>query len=154
MDIYRFFHPHHNPRLHSTALRQQELSELEQAASELRKSLERAKQRTSRKPMEPIFPSHFTDIIKAMRFVEMSLQTLCDAHTGDSYSALVDLIGERSSLTGWEAWTSLLRQQLAMDGRIEEGSNTSAASNKEGPVKLRAQSSAKKKTVRLNGTHD
>ena len=113
MDIYRFFHPHHNPRLHSTPLRQQELSELEQAASELRKALERAQQRTNRRPSPPIMSEHFVDLIKAMRFVEYSLQTLCDAHQGDGRRALADLIQERSSFSGWETWTALLREQLA-----------------------------------------
>lgn len=113
MDIYRFFHPHHNPRLHSTPLRQQELSELEQAASELLKAIERAMQRTGRKTVPPIFPQHFTDIAKAMRFVVTSLQTLCDAHPGDTPQTLLDLINERSGFSGWETWTSLVKEQLA-----------------------------------------
>lgn len=112
MDIYRFFHPHHNPRLHKTPLRQQELSELEQAASELRKAIERAQTRTARKSSGPILPEHFNDILKAIRFVESSLQTLCDAHPGDSRSVLVDLINERSGLSGWETWASLIMEQL------------------------------------------
>ena len=112
MDIYRFFHPHHNPRLHRTHIRMQELSELEQATSELRKALERAQQRTIRKPVAPIMQQHFTDLIKAIRFVEYSLQTLCDAHPGDSEQDLVDLINERSGFTGWETWTTLLGEQL------------------------------------------
>ncbi len=113
MDIYRFFHPHHNPRLHNTPLRQQEISELEQAASELRKALERAKQRTQRRAIAPLFSEHFTDIIKAMKFVESSLQMLCDAHPGDSHEDMRELINERNEFTGWEAWTSLLREQVS-----------------------------------------
>ena len=113
MDIYRFFHPHHNPRLHSTPVRLQELSELEQAASELLKALERARQRTERSPVPPILPQHFTDIVKAMRFVVRSLETLCEAHPGDPPHALLDLIHERSGFSGWETWTSLVREQLA-----------------------------------------
>jgi len=109
MDIYRFFHPHHNPRLHNTRLRQQELSELEQAASELRKALERARQRVTRRPVSRILPEHFLDIMKAIRFVEISLQTLCDAHPGDSETEMSELIQERSQFTGWESWTSLVK---------------------------------------------
>lgn len=112
MDLYRFFHPHHNPRLYSTPLRQQELSELEQFASELRKVLERAQQRVSRKPSPPIMKEHFDDIIKAIRFVEASLQTLCDAHAGDSPDQIMDLLTERSGFFGWEAWSGLVREQL------------------------------------------
>lgn len=115
MDVYRYFHPHHNPRLYSTPLRQQELSELEQAAAELRKAIERAQQRTIRKAPKPIMPSHFTDMIKAMYFVERSLQTLCDAHEGDSEAETRELIAERSELSGWEAWTKLFEEQLSID---------------------------------------
>lgn len=119
MDIYRFFHPHHNPRLHSTPLRQQELGELEQSASELLKALERAQKRTARKAPGAILPQHFNDLLKAMRFVLNSLETLCDAHPGDSPETLYDLIQERSELTGWETWTSLLHEQLTAR-QIEE----------------------------------
>jgi hypothetical protein len=119
MDIYRFFHPHHNPRLHSTPLRQQEIGELEQAASELLKAIERAQKRTSRKASPPILPQHFNDIMKAMRFVVSSLETLCDAHQGDSLEALYELIQERSEFTGWESWTALLHEQLTAR-QIEE----------------------------------
>lgn len=115
MDIYRFFHPHHNPRLHNTALRLQELSELEQAASELRKALERAQKRSVRRPSPPILGQHFADIIKAMRFVEYSLQTLSDAHPGDQGNVLLDLINERSQFAGWETWTALLREHVGQE---------------------------------------
>ena len=124
MDIYRFFHPHHNPRLHRTALRMQELSELEQATSELRKALERAQQRTTRKEIPPIMPAHFTDLIKAIRFIEYSLQTICDAHPGDTEQDLTDLINERSGFTGWESWTTLLTEQLLSKTTVTNGNTT------------------------------
>ncbi|MBX7137925.1 MAG: hypothetical protein K1X83_08080 [Oligoflexia bacterium] len=125
MDIYRFFHPHHNPRLHSTPLRQQELSELEQAAAELRKALERAQQRTARRAATPIMPEHFNDIIKAMRFVEASMETLCNSHRGDNLSELSELIRERVEFSGWEVWTKLLGEQIACEGpsRITVGNS-------------------------------
>jgi hypothetical protein len=113
MDIYRFFHPHHNPRLVNTALRYTELSELLQAAVELRKALERAQQRTSRQPTPPIIPEHFADIIKAERFIEESLQTLCEVHPGDSEEVLHGLVDERSSSSGWEAWTRNVQAGLS-----------------------------------------
>lgn len=112
MHIYRFFQPHHNPRLLKTPIRQLELSELEQAAAELRKALERALQRCKGKAVPPIMPEHFTDLLKAIRFVENSLQTLCDAHPGDQPGILLEMIRERSELAGWETWTSLLEEQL------------------------------------------
>ena len=117
MDIYKFFHPHHNPRLHSTPIRQQELSELENCASELRKALERAKQRTIRKASGPILPEHFTDIVKALGFVEKSLQTLSDAHPGDTARDQQALVEERSSCPGWETWTNLVNEQLQQESR-------------------------------------
>lgn len=124
MDIYRFFHPHHNPRLHSTPLRQQELGELEQAASELLKALERASKRVGRKPVAPILPQHFQEVIKAMRFVMSSMEAISDAHPGDSEEDLQDLISERKELKGWEGWTALLREQLS----AESGSNPESTS--------------------------
>lgn len=119
VDIYRFFHPHHNPRLHCTSLRQQEVSELEQCAAELRKALERARRRVKRNPKPPVFPEHFDDTIRAMIFVERSLQTLCDAHSGDMPEELMELINERAGSVGWDTWTSLLREQLTIDSETK-----------------------------------
>ena len=62
-------------------------------------------------------PDHFTDIIKAMRFVEQSMQTLADAHPGDSNENLQELVRERSGFSGWENWVTLLSEQLA-NGRL------------------------------------
>ena len=115
MDIYRYFHPHHNPRLFSTPLRQQELSELEQAAAELRKAIERARLRVERAQRGRILPSHFTDLIKAVTFLENSLQVLSDAHDGDAPEILQELIQERNNLRGWEGWTSIVQEQLEVD---------------------------------------
>ena len=114
MEIYRFFHPHHNPRLHNTALRQQEICELEQVASELRKALERARERSRRRPASPILAEHFEGVLKAVRFVEDSLKTLSDAHPGDSVDALRELVRERVEFSGWEAWCRVLQQQMAV----------------------------------------
>ena len=125
MDIYRYFHPHHNPRLFSTPLRQQELSELEQAASELRKALERARLRTERAPAGRILPSHFTDLLKAISFLESSLQTLCDAHEGDEPLVLEELVEERAGLRGWEAWTRIVMEQLASENTMEREASRS-----------------------------
>lgn len=93
-------------------MRYTELSELLQAAVELRKALERAQQRTSRQPKPPILPEHFTDIIKAQRFIEASLQTLCEVHPGDSVEELEVIVTERASSSGWEAWTKNVQAGL------------------------------------------
>ncbi len=113
MDIYRFFHPHHNPRLISTPVRQIELVELEQAASELKKAIVRAQLRLEKKQVSPLMPSHFIDVIKAMDFVSRSLQTLCDAHPGDNDLDLSELVQERTGCSGWENWSTLLQEQLS-----------------------------------------
>ena len=118
MDIYRFFHPHHNPRLLGTAPRQQEIGELEQAAAELLKAVQRTQQRSTRKAIAPILPQHFSDIIKALQFVVSSLATLCDAHPGDTLEELGDLISERADLPGWSNWTNLVREQIAFSGEV------------------------------------
>lgn len=120
MDIYRYFHPHHNPRLFSTPLRQQELSELEQASSELRKALERARLRTERGTPSRILPSHFDDLLKAVKFIESSLQTLCDAHEGDTLEILKELVAERRGLGGWETWARIVTEQLASERLASE----------------------------------
>lgn len=104
MDIYRFFHPHHNPRLHNTPLRLQELSELLHAAAEIRKALERAKQRLIRKPVGLILPDHFTNILKAATFIEDSLDMVCNAHPGDGPEDIAEVSREREGMVGWERW--------------------------------------------------
>jgi hypothetical protein len=60
-------------------------------------------------------PQHFQDVIKAIVFVERSLQTLADAHPGDSSQDLATLLQERSELRGWEGWTNLIREQLTAE---------------------------------------
>lgn len=112
MDIYRFFHPHHNPRLYSTPVRQQELSELLQVAVELLKAIERSKMRVKRKPIQNLNHEEFEASIEALQDVQASLQTLIDLHPGDSRDALADLISERAQMTGWDNWTRLLGEQI------------------------------------------
>ena len=58
-------------------------------------------------------PEHFADIIKAERFIEESLQTLCEVHPGDSEEVLHGLVDERSSSSGWEAWTRNVQAGLS-----------------------------------------
>jgi hypothetical protein len=112
MDLYRFFHPHHNPRLNTTPIRYAELSELLQATTELRKALERGQHRTSKAPCPPILPEHFVDAIKAARFLEAALQAISEAHPGDSKEVLQEVVRERSSSSGWDAWTRSVQETL------------------------------------------
>lgn len=114
MDLYRYFHPHHNPRLHKTPLRLQELGELEQAAIELTKAIQRAEIRTRNAPLGPLHEEHFGDIVAALNYVVEALSELTKAHPGDDLNTMMQLLRERSDAPGWESWTKLLRQRLQL----------------------------------------
>ena len=91
---------------------------MEQAAAELSKALVRAQNRSTRSPVAPIMAEHFTDVIKAMNFVERSLQTLCDAHPGDGRDALKELVQERAQSGGWDGWSKLILEQLSEENGL------------------------------------
>lgn len=120
MDIHRYFHPHHNPRLIHTPLRLQELSELEQAAIELKKAIVRSQIRTAQAPVGPIREEHFSDIIVALDYAIESLDTLTKAHPGDDPDLLAQMIEERRNSPGWETWSQLLRERLDINREQEE----------------------------------
>ncbi|MCB0344789.1 MAG: hypothetical protein KDD66_06720 [Bdellovibrionales bacterium] len=114
MDLYRYFHPHHNPRLRSKPVRQLELAELEQAASEMHKAVRRAQIRTTNAPAGPIRAEHFEEMLIALNYLLETLGTLNDAHPGDDTSEMYELLAERAEAPGWESWTQLLRQRLEL----------------------------------------
>ena len=114
MDLYRYFHPHHNPRLREKSIRMQELSELEQASQELKKAIKRAEIRTdeSNNEVGGIKKDHFTQILVALDYVVDSLGVLTKAHPGDDVDAMKSLLEERNEAPGWENWSRLLKQRL------------------------------------------
>lgn len=112
MDLYRYFHPHHNPRLRNVPLRLQELGELEQAAVELKKAVKRAEVRTSISDAGPIKGEHFTQLLVALEYIVESLGTLAGAHPGDDADTMVQMLDERKDAPGWENWARLLKQRL------------------------------------------
>ncbi|MCC6220908.1 MAG: hypothetical protein IT291_06685 [Deltaproteobacteria bacterium] len=112
MDLYRYFHPQHNPRLKKVPVRLIELAELEQASTELKHALQRAQARTQSAPIGAIRDEHFSDLIIAADFIIESLSTLSKAHPGDSTETLLNMLEERRNAPGWENWASLLRQRL------------------------------------------
>ncbi len=121
MDIHRYFHPHHNPRLIHTSLRLQEFSELEQAAIELKKAIVRGQIRTANSPIGAIRQEHFSEVIVAMDFVIDSLATIIKAHPGDETPSLVQMVEERKNTAGWENWAQLVKQRLvSLEGTAEE----------------------------------
>ena len=114
MDLYRYFHPHHNPRLRRTPLRLQELSELEQAVIELSKAVKRAEIRTAEAPVGGIREEHFEQVLVALDYLVESFGTLTKAHPGDDEEVMAELLKEREEAPGWENWARLLRQRLEM----------------------------------------
>lgn len=112
MDLYCYFHPHHNPRLRNVPLRQQEIEELREAALELEHAAERAKLRTSVTPVGRIKEEHFGEIITALSYVVESLTTLAEAHPGDSEATTLQIVEERKGVPGWESWTKIVQEQL------------------------------------------
>ena len=112
MDLYRYFHPHHNPRLRKTSLRLQEIGELQQAASELRKAVRCAEIRTENAPVGGLRKDHFSELLVAMDYLVESLTTLTEAHPGDGPEVVHELLRERKDAPGWENWSRLLRQRL------------------------------------------
>lgn len=119
MDLYRYFHPHHNPRLLATPVRLQEFAELEQAAIELKRALERAELRTAQHPVGGINAGHVNGLIVAMNYVVESLSTLTHAHPGDSQETMREILREREDAPGWENWSRLLRQRLELETQYE-----------------------------------
>jgi hypothetical protein len=124
MDLYRYFHPHHNPRLHKTPVRLQELGELEQAAIELRKAVERAEIRTRHMPVGAIREDSFSQLLIALDYVVESLSELTRAHPGDEYDTMIQLLQERKEAPGWENWAKLLHQRLKMINVYDEMSRS------------------------------
>lgn len=120
MDLYRYFHPHYNPRLRTTPLRLQEIGELEQAASELQRALERAELRTGNSNVGGIRREHFSEVLEAANYIVNSLSTLTKAHPGDSNETMLQLLHEREDAPGWENWSRLLKQRLKLLGQITE----------------------------------
>lgn len=112
MDLYRYFHPHHNPRLRHVPLRMQEVAELEQAANELKKAVERAKVRAESAEIGGIKGEHFSEILVALDYAVESLGILSRAHPGDEMNVMYQLLEERKDAPGWENWARLLKQRM------------------------------------------
>lgn len=124
MDIYRFFHPHYNPRLLNSPLRFQELGELLLASNELKKAVKRANIRERRNSFEKHSPE-FTDnlqayspsekleqVAEALEFIVSTLSSLRATHKGDDITAMHSLMKEREKAPGWENWAHLLKERF------------------------------------------
>lgn len=137
MDLFRYFHPHHNPRLRQVPLRAQEVSELELAAVELQRAIERAAIRMSslrgaamaatagpsgapsgeeRHPEDigGITALHFEQLLVAANYLVESLAALAKAHPGDDEGTMRQLLKERQDAPGWENWARLVTERLKL----------------------------------------
>ena len=123
MDLYRYFHPHYNPHLLKTPLRLQELSELRQAAKELKKALGRAELRGSDKQSQYLAQSS-----EALSFVIEVISSLVESHPGDSEETMSKLLEERRKAPGWEHWASLLEERLKIVSRLGEPAQVNRSS--------------------------
>jgi hypothetical protein len=113
MDLYRFFHPHHNPRLRNKPVRQQELSELELAARELYRAIDRASVRiasaNSSIPLSVVSASS-----EAVELAVELLHQLVEHQPEDTEEDMSELLQERKNAPGWEAWCILLKERIEM----------------------------------------
>jgi hypothetical protein len=113
MDLYRFFHPHHNPRLRNRPVRLQELSELELAAKELYRALERASVRMESQKSD--IPDNLLDSSsEAIELAVELLHQIVEIHPEDSEADMKDMLEERKSAPGWEAWCNLVKERIEM----------------------------------------
>src|SRR5690606_591277 len=100
MDLYRFFHPHHNPRLRRKQLRQQEISELELAARELLLALKRASLRLSSTENKG-YLDLLDPAINATELAGDFLGSLSESYPEDKKEDFTDLLKERKNAPGW-----------------------------------------------------
>ena len=112
VDIYRYFQPHHNPRLRNRSLRLQEIAELRTASEELEKAVRRAETRSNDRSEMSDSEFNFGEIAEALQFVSQRLSTLERLHPGDDKTSLLQLVEERKTSAGWENWSRLVLQRL------------------------------------------
>ncbi len=117
MDLYRYFHPHHNPRLRKSKLRLQELNELKLATKELGNALKRAQVRVENQSENLGAASDYfnNNLGIAIEALELSLSTLdevVDAYPEDTDQDMLDMLTEREMAPGWEAWSKLVSEKL------------------------------------------
>lgn len=114
MDLYRFFHPHHNPRLRNKPIRLQELSELELAAKELLRAMDRASIRISSSEKKFIPADLIQASSEAIELASELLHQIVDLQPEDTEEEMLELLEERKLAPGWEAWCKLLSERIEM----------------------------------------
>ncbi len=114
MDLYRYFHPHFNPRLRHQPLRLIELGELAQAAAEIKNALSRAHLRSSNAPNSLGEESQFMELTGLLDIVIQRLQTIAESMPEDDLQTMKRLLEERKNAPGWEGWCALLAERLQL----------------------------------------
>jgi hypothetical protein len=115
MDLFRYFHPHHNPRLRKVPLRLQELGELELAARELERALQRAQIRYHSSAIHLVGGEEEIELDEALisiSAVVKALSALVAAHPGDTAKTMEKMIEERKNIPGWESWSRIVKERL------------------------------------------
>ena len=140
MDLFRYFKPHHNPKLHDIPPRSQEFFELLQAAKEFSLAVQRAQVRiesSSKIRQNGIMKivDHDTNekiknqlgnCVLSLNFIESALSHIIEKIPPDSLGDLEDLIKEREGLVGWENWVMLLKESLSSmnDSKFKSGTSS------------------------------
>lgn len=114
MDLYRYFHPHFNPRLRNVPVRLQELLELQQAATELRKAIERAELRAESCNSGALHSDYLSEIAAALNFASDALGEIIKAQPEDDVQTMVDMLEERKDAPGWESWSRLFAERVKL----------------------------------------
>ncbi len=112
MDLYKYFQPHHNPRLRSKSIRHQEIRELIEANVELGKACERAFIRQKEAPLDDFKKEELAKVLSYLHGSLALLEKLSDKHPGDEEEDLKTMLKERAESPGWENWARLLKERL------------------------------------------
>jgi len=112
MDLYRYFHPHHHPRLRNVPLRHQEIQELLQAALEIKRAISRARIRSEENKILGIDPISFERMLLPLDDVIDQLSIMSDMHPGDDVETIRQLTIEREAVPGWEMWSQLVKKRI------------------------------------------
>ncbi len=123
MDLYRFFYPHHNPRLRVVKLRLQELTEISLAIKEVGRVLNRSKKRLGQDTPETL--DEMEDTIGAIELAHSIIESMILNYPEDSPEDLESMLKERRNAPGWEAWCKLVESRLdyiksERDSRLKE----------------------------------
>lgn len=109
MDLYRFFYPHHNPRLRTVKLRLQELTEISLAIKEIGRVLNRSKRRIG---ADESYLENMEDTINAIDLAHSIIETTIRNYPEDTPEDLECMLKERIGAPGWEAWCKLVDSRL------------------------------------------